>query len=57
MAEIIPEDVFIHFDTPLTLKHEINLMKQAGFEKVELMGYKGDNNTPMIVATKMGSNC
>ena len=34
----IPADVFVHFDTPLTLKHEINLMKQAGFEKVELMG-------------------
>lgn len=27
-------------------------MKQAGFEKVELMGYKGENNTPMIFATK-----
>jgi len=49
----IPEDMFVHFDTPLTLEHEINLMKQAGFEKVELMGYIGDNHTPMIVATKM----
>ena len=48
----IPQDVFVHFDTPLTLGHEISLMKQAGFEKVELMGYKGDNHTPMIVATK-----
>ncbi|MGK0468502.1 class I SAM-dependent methyltransferase [Clostridium sp.] len=48
----IPEDVFVHFDTPLTLKHEINLMKQAGFEKVDLMGNEGDNNTQMIVATK-----
>lgn len=48
----IPEDVFVHFDTPLSLEHEINLIKQAGFEKVELLGYKGENNTPMIVATK-----
>lgn len=48
----IPEDAFVHFDTPLTLEHEINLMKQAGFEKVKLMGYKGENHTPMIVATK-----
>lgn len=48
----IPEDVFVHFDTPLALEHEINLMKQAGFEKVELMGYKGEDNTPIIVATK-----
>ncbi|WP_185903720.1 class I SAM-dependent methyltransferase [Hathewaya massiliensis] len=48
----IPEDVFVHFDTPLTLEHEINLMKQAGFEKVEFMGYRGEDHTPMIVATK-----
>lgn len=48
----IPEDVFVHFDTPLTLEHEIDLMKQAGFEKVELVGYIGEDHTPMIVATK-----
>lgn len=48
----ISDDVFVHFDTPLTLEHEINLMKQAGFEKVELLGYIEDNNTPMIIATK-----
>lgn len=48
----ISEDMFVHFDTPLTLEHEFSLMKQAGFEKVELLGYKGDNHTPMIVATK-----
>lgn len=48
----IPKDVFVHFDTPLTLEHEINLMKQAGFEKIKLMGYKGEDNTPIIVATK-----
>lgn len=48
----IPEDVFVHFDTPLTLVHEIEIMKQAGFEKVEVLGYIGDSHTPMIIATK-----
>ncbi|SHK34504.1 tRNA (cmo5U34)-methyltransferase [Hathewaya proteolytica DSM 3090] len=31
----ILEDVFIHFDTPLTLKHEIELLKKAGFKDVK----------------------
>ena len=29
----VPEDVFIHFDTPLTLEHETELMRTAGFAK------------------------
>lgn len=48
----ISEEEFVHFDTPLTLEHEISLMRQAGFEKVEVIGYKGDDHTPMIVASK-----
>lgn len=31
----IPDDVFVHFDTPLTLAHEIALLAQAGFGEVE----------------------
>ncbi len=44
---------FVHFDTPLTLEHEIQAMKAAGFEQVEVVGYlPGDNHTPMIKAVK-----
>lgn len=31
----VPEEQFIHFDTPLTLEHEVELLKAAGF-KVEV---------------------
>lgn len=49
----IPEDVFVHFDTPLTLEHEMEAMRQAGFSRVELVGYlPGDDHTPMIRAVK-----
>lgn len=27
----IPEDQFVHFDTPLTVEHELGLLKRAGF--------------------------
>ena len=33
-AEGIPVDVFVHFDTPLTVEHEMGLLKNAGFSKV-----------------------
>ena len=31
----IPADVFIHFDTPLTLEHELALLRAAGFSYCE----------------------
>lgn len=31
----IPEDVFIHFDIPLTLEHEMELLRSVGFSRVE----------------------
>jgi len=30
-----PADVFIHFDTPLTLEHELALLRAAGFSCCE----------------------
>lgn len=33
----IPEDVFVHFDTPLTLEHETELLRRAGFHDVRLL--------------------
>ena len=31
------EDEFYHYDTSLTVKHEINVLKAAGFSKVEAL--------------------
>ena len=28
---VLPEDVFLHIDTPLTLEHQVELMERAGF--------------------------
>lgn len=48
----IPDNVFVHFDTPLTLEHEMTLLKKAGFKEVTLLGYIRENHTPMIKAVK-----
>lgn len=49
----IEDDVFVHFDTPLTLEHELGAVKKAGFNQVELVGFlPGDNHTAMIRAIK-----
>ena len=38
----IPEESYIHFDTPLTAEHELALLKQAGFSDVKwLMAVEG----------------
>ena len=34
-AEGLSEDEFFHYDTPLTAEHEIEILKEAGFSKVE----------------------
>lgn len=47
----VPEGTFVHFDTPLTLAHELPLLSQAGFT-AEVLGYRGEDNTPMIRAIK-----
>lgn len=35
--EGIPEESFVHFDTPLTLVHEIEILADAGFGKAEVV--------------------
>lgn len=37
----IPEDVFIHIDIPLTLEHQIELMKNAGFQTIDVLYQNG----------------
>lgn len=46
---ILPE-TFVHFDTPLTLEHEMQAMRESGFEQMELIGNL--EGTPMIRAVK-----
>lgn len=49
----INDDVFVHFDTPLTLEHELSAIRTAGFRVVQLVGFlPGDNHTAMIRAVK-----
>lgn len=49
---ILPE-TFVHFDTPLTLSHEMQAMREAGFTTVESIGYlDGDDQTVLIRAVK-----
>lgn len=51
----IPDDAFIHFDTPLTLEHELAAIKAGGFSNVECVGFlSGDNHTAMIRADAGG---
>lgn len=49
----IAPEAFVHFDTPLTLSHEMQALRDAGFARVECIGFlPGDNHTPMIRAVK-----
>lgn len=36
-SEHISEDTFVHFDTPLTAGHEMELLRNAGFENVHVV--------------------
>ncbi len=33
----LPDDRFYHYDTPLTVEHEIEILREAGFRKVEIL--------------------
>ena len=49
----VPADAFVHFDTPLTLAHEMQCLREAGFGSVELVGFlEGDGHTAMVRALK-----
>ncbi|WMJ90318.1 class I SAM-dependent methyltransferase [Anaerocolumna sp. MB42-C2] len=48
----IPDNVLVHFDTPLTLEHEMLLLKKAAFKEVISLGDYVANNTMMIKAIK-----
>lgn len=33
----VPQEVFVHIDNPLTIEHEIELIKNAGFTRVRVL--------------------
>ena len=41
----LPENVFYHFDTPLTVAHEIEALRQAGFAAVTVLNSWGHTHT------------
>ena len=43
--ENLKDDVFYHYDTPLTAEHEIEALKAAGFSSVEVPGSWGVTST------------
>lgn len=49
-AANIPESIFVHFDTPLTLERETGLLKAAGF--LETQAPKSINGATFICARK-----
>ena len=49
----VPADAFVHFDTPLTLAHEMQCLSESGFSCVELLGcLEGDDHTAMLRAVR-----
>ena len=43
--EGIPDGVFVHYDTPLTVEHETDILRQAGFAKVKVLQCWGTSYT------------
>lgn len=41
----LPEDEFYHYDTPLTIQHECQVLRGAGFSKVEILNAWGATGT------------
>ena len=41
-AQGLPEGVFFHYDTPLTVAHESEVLKSAGFRSTEVLGCWGN---------------
>ena len=46
----IPEDVFVHYDTPLTVEHEADVLRRAGFADVRALKCWGSTWTVLAEA-------
>ena len=47
----LSDDVFYHYDTPLTVEHEMDILRQAGFRDVRIMNQWGES-TYTVLANK-----
>ena len=43
----LPADEFVHYDTPLTIAHQTDVLKEAGFSSVE-MKLRVENTTILM---------
>ena len=41
----LPDDVFVHYDTPLTVEHEAEVLREAGFAEVRVLRCWGSTYT------------
>ena len=41
----LPDNVFYHYDTPLTVEHEKEDLPEADFSSIEIMGHWGTTHT------------
>ena len=46
----LPEDVFCHYDTPLTVKHETDILCQAGFRDVRILKRWSESTYTVLAA-------
>ncbi len=44
----LPDDVFYHYDTPLTVEHEMDVLRQAGFRDVRIMKQWGESTYTVL---------
>ena len=46
----LPDDVFFHYDTPLTVEHEMDVLRRAGFRDVRIMQQWGESTCTVLAA-------
>ncbi|MDO5326999.1 MAG: class I SAM-dependent methyltransferase [Clostridia bacterium] len=44
----LSDDVFYHYDTPLTVEHEMDILRQAGFRDVRIMKKWGESTYTVL---------
>ena len=44
----LPDDVFYHYDTPLTVEHETDILYRAGFRDVRIMKQWGESTYTLL---------
>lgn len=46
----LSDDAFYHYDTPLLVSHEMNLLRKAGFREVRIMQQRGESTFTVLAA-------